>query len=216
MPAAIVSCGAPCSLPASYSFLIGLWSACSANCGGGSQSRSVVCVNTISSATVDIRLCSSSSPTILQACNTNPCVGVILLLMCIMFRWLIHFLGKIFVFTAAPTTASWHVGAWGACTKSCGMGVQIRSVFCLSAQVAVADALCSAFVKPSLVQICNSQACAAATGIFSVLQTFAKVCLPVDTGSKSSELVCRTADSGLNLLCSFCSFFESPDFDQMY
>ncbi|KAG8449469.1 hypothetical protein GDO86_016209 [Hymenochirus boettgeri] len=60
----------------------------------------------------------------------------------------------------------WKVNEWGPCSATCGGGLQIRSVYCVTyegraSQQAVADAECGAFVeKPVTQQVCNLQACA--------------------------------------------------------
>lgn len=57
----------------SYSWNIGAWSACSASCGGGTQSRSVVCQRN-DGVNVTDDLC-SSKPATTQACNTQACTS---------------------------------------------------------------------------------------------------------------------------------------------
>lgn len=58
----------------SYSWSIGAWSACSANCGGGTQSRVVTCVRN-DGKTVEDFLC-GSKPDTSQVCNTQACQPV--------------------------------------------------------------------------------------------------------------------------------------------
>jgi len=53
-----------------YSFSYGSWSACSASCGGGTQTRSASCVRS-DGATVSNSYC--GTPTTSQSCNTQAC-----------------------------------------------------------------------------------------------------------------------------------------------
>lgn len=53
--------------------------------------------------------------------------------------------------SACRSTGSWTVGAWGACSTTCGGGTQARAVSC-------AFDVCSDS-QPTSTQVCNSQAC---------------------------------------------------------
>ena len=48
--------------------------------------------------------------------------------------------------------SDWVVGAWGACNKSCGGGIQTRSITCPSGKVCLST-------KPEAQQACNTQVC---------------------------------------------------------
>ncbi len=56
---------------------------------------------------------------------------------------------------------AWDIGSYGSCSKSCGNGIQTRSVKCKRSPdgVTVADSFCSAVTKPSTTIACNLQAC---------------------------------------------------------
>ncbi|XP_056403044.1 papilin isoform X2 [Hyla sarda] len=120
-----------------YQWSYGSWTECSAECGGGYQSRLVFC--TIDNEGYPDYMCSGRpAPPSNRTCSTHSC----------------------------PQTKSWKVGEWGPCTTTCGGGTQTRSVYCVTyegraSQQAVNDAECTAFTeKPATQQVCNLRACA--------------------------------------------------------
>ncbi|XP_066464457.1 papilin isoform X2 [Eleutherodactylus coqui] len=120
-----------------YQWSYGSWTECSAECGGGYQSRLVFC--TIDNEAYPDHMCArKSSLSSNRTCNTQPC----------------------------PRTKSWKLGEWGPCSATCGGGTQTRSVYCVTyegraSQHAVTDAECTAFAeKPPAHQVCNLRACA--------------------------------------------------------
>lgn len=56
----------------SYSWYIGDWSDCSAECGGGIQTRTVYCKRN-DNVQVDDNFCSGTKPSTQQSCNTQAC-----------------------------------------------------------------------------------------------------------------------------------------------
>ncbi|XP_060031479.1 papilin isoform X2 [Erinaceus europaeus] len=82
----------------------GSWSDCSAQCGGGRQSRLVVCT-VDSEASPDHECRHQPRPAEQRPCSPQPC----------------------------PQTGHWKTGPWGPCSASCGGGSQSRSVHCASA-----------------------------------------------------------------------------------
>lgn len=62
------SCSASTCRPQNGSWSTGGWSACSASCGGGRQTRSVSCVGASCGGS-----CSGSAPASSRSCNTQPC-----------------------------------------------------------------------------------------------------------------------------------------------
>ncbi|KAM9646229.1 papilin isoform 2-T2 [Trichechus inunguis] len=114
------------------------WSDCSAECGGGHQTRLVFC--TIDNEVYPNHLCQRQPrPADRHPCNTHPC----------------------------PQTKRWKTGPWAPCSASCGGGSQSRSVYCVSAngagiQEAANEAECTGLPwKPPTTQACNLQRCAA-------------------------------------------------------
>ncbi|MCB9371081.1 thrombospondin type-1 domain-containing protein [Candidatus Woesearchaeota archaeon] len=114
-----------------YAWAAGSWSACSASCGGGSQSRAIYCRRN-DGALVSDSYCSGYKPASTQSCNTQAC-----------------------------TTYSWVSGSWGSCSVSCGGGTQTRTVGCFdSSNSLVSDSYCGG-TKPATSQTCNPQSCSA-------------------------------------------------------
>jgi len=146
VPAASQSCNTqPCH---TYAWSTGSFFACTASCGGGTQTRTVQCVrdgNTV----VDDSFCagSGSKPSTSQACNPQAC----------------------------PTYA-WSTGNFLACSTTCGGGTQTRTVQCIrDGNTVVDDSFCaSSGNKPSTSQACSTQACptyAWSTGNFFACST---------------------------------------------
>ncbi|XP_028986164.1 A disintegrin and metalloproteinase with thrombospondin motifs 16 [Betta splendens] len=109
-------------------------SQCSATCAGGQMSTKAACYKDLR-VQVNTSYCSPKSrpATGLMPCNTQPC------------------------------PASWSVGEWGECSRSCGGGEQTRPVRCVQrtrgADVQVlADPLC-AEPTPAKSQGCNGHGC---------------------------------------------------------
>ncbi|XP_075048304.1 papilin isoform X2 [Mixophyes fleayi] len=120
-----------------YQWSYGSWSECSAECGGGYQSRLVFC--TIDNEAYPDFMCREKpAPPSNRTCSSQSC----------------------------PQMKSWRVGEWGTCSATCGGGTQTRSVSCISyegraSQQTVNEAECTAFTeKPSTQQVCNLRACA--------------------------------------------------------
>lgn len=115
--------------PLTYEWTVNDWTTCSALCGGGEQSREVVCEKNDGTAVGD-SLCSGTKPAMIQSCNVQACANYM-----------------------------WVQGGFGACSATCGGGQQTQSVVCQnSAGQTLADSFCSG-TKPAATQACNTQAC---------------------------------------------------------
>ncbi|XP_048588788.1 A disintegrin and metalloproteinase with thrombospondin motifs 16 isoform X1 [Nematostella vectensis] len=114
------------------------WSPCSATCGKGTQSRSVICrretfTGSKQYETLPDASCTGSKPTVTlnQECNKVDC------------------------------PPEWMPTEWSACTKTCAGGRQSRTLSCKlkdlnGAYHEVADYHCHNAIKPSRQQACNS------------------------------------------------------------
>jgi hypothetical protein len=117
---------------------------CSVSCGGGVQTRRVVCRDIVTSVkTSDSDCANIAKPATVRSCNTMPC------------------------FTAAPPTIVeesyvWKAMEFGRCTSTCGIGVQIRKVLCVheTTMEETSDSNCVRLVKPQTIRVCIIEPCA--------------------------------------------------------
>eukprot|EP00949_MAST-11_sp_MAST-11-sp1_P001363 g1363.t1 len=123
-----------CAMPSCVKpeWRIGVWSACTKPCGGGTRTRTVTCMDGAAQTLPDTSCAAAAAgadkPISVQPCNTQSC----------------------------PT---WHTYAWEACSQSCGGGIRKRKVTCeVDSNVVVVDSACSGD-PPTTVEICNSQDC---------------------------------------------------------
>ncbi|KAM7419184.1 hypothetical protein PAMA_016348 [Pampus argenteus] len=111
----------------------GPWGQCSAECGNGTQTRSVACIlnNDSHMEVVDLFKCSSQpQPITAQLCRLKPC-GV-----------------------------QWYVTDWSACSRSCNGGYRVREVRCLADNISPSDH-CDPSLTPESQEQCNTQHCVA-------------------------------------------------------
>lgn len=114
-----------------YTWQTDNWDACSASCGGGTQTRTVTCTRNDGRAMPDA-FCTDAGPkpAMSQSCNTHPCY-----------------------------TYSWSTDSWGSCSRPCGGGTQYRTVTCRRNDgQTVSDSYCGGG-KPSTSQYCNNGTC---------------------------------------------------------
>ncbi|XP_060780131.1 thrombospondin type-1 domain-containing protein 4-like isoform X1 [Neoarius graeffei] len=109
---------------------------CSAECGFGVRSRSVVCLlNLVSS--VPLEGCGTERPPQAQPCNNGPC----------------------------ESRTEWFTGPWGQCSAECGTGSQQRTVVCMmkadDSYAVMPLYECSSLDKPLSQQSCTVKACGA-------------------------------------------------------
>jgi len=112
-----------------YNWSASGYGACSATCGGGTQTQTVVCKDSNGTVVQD-SFCTGAKPAVAQTCNPQACV-----------------------------TYHWQQGGWGLCSVACGGGTQTQSVTCVDSNGnTVANGNCAG-APPASVQACNTQAC---------------------------------------------------------
>ncbi|MCJ8733106.1 hypothetical protein PDJAM_G00219270 [Pangasius djambal] len=109
---------------------------CSAECGFGVRSRSVVCLSNLVSS-VPLEGCGTERPPQVQPCNSGPC----------------------------ESRTEWFTGPWGQCSAECGTGSQQRTVVCMmksdDSYAVMPLYECSSLDKPLSQQSCTVKACGA-------------------------------------------------------
>ncbi|XP_021057219.1 papilin isoform X1 [Mus pahari] len=182
----------------------GSWGDCSAECGGGHQSRLVFC--TIDNEAYPDHMCQHQPrPTHRRSCNTQPCPKTkrisFLHRPAAWWRYagVQHMCGN-----------SWKVGPWTPCSVSCGGGVQSRSVYCISSdgtggQEAAEEAQCAGLAgKPPTTQACNLQHCA----VWSA-EPWGECSVTCGTGIRKRSVTCR-GDEGSLVHAAACSLKDQP------
>ncbi|XP_054423289.1 papilin isoform X2 [Pteronotus mesoamericanus] len=164
-----------------FSWSHGSWSDCSAECGGGHQSRAVFC--TIDGEVYPEHMCQHQPrPADRRPCSLHPC----------------------------PQTKRWKTGPWTPCSASCGGGSQSRSVYCTwsdgaGVQEAVEEAQCAGLPgKPPTTQACNLQRCAAWSE-----EPWGECSVSCGAGVRRRNVTCR-GDEGSLLHATACSLEDQP------
>ncbi|KAG8577664.1 hypothetical protein GDO81_010252, partial [Engystomops pustulosus] len=109
----------------------GSWGECTLTCGGGMRTRLVICQLT-SGQVLDDQNCEilDKPPNVAQ-CNTHIC----------------------------PADASWHPGPWKSCSVTCGKGIKLRELHCISKGRQVDNSDCNHLRKPRMEKICRAGRC---------------------------------------------------------
>lgn len=164
------------------------WGICSKSCGGGTQSRTVLC-QTEDGQTVSDAYCTDPKPATSKACNTHSCPSEPT------YGWQMvpgqcskecgggweKFICKrnddatvsdSYCTDPKPQVAcntqdcpidydySWLTGSWSVCSKSCGGGMRTRDVICKRNDgQTMADVYCQDQSQPPSQEACNTQAC---------------------------------------------------------
>lgn len=106
---------------------------CSKECGGGTVTDTVLCKRS-DGMTVEDSLCPQPKPSTTYACNTQSC--------------------------PMKYTYMWEPGAWTACSRECGPGMQTRTVVCKRNDGVYVDVMyCMEAPKPATVQNCEKKTC---------------------------------------------------------
>lgn len=166
-PASVQTCNLN-ACTASHAWNIGPFGLCSKTCGGGTQTRSVVC-QTNAGQSASENLCPQPKPTTQQSCNTQAC--------------------------DPNYTFSWDVGTYGTCSKTCGGGTQTRPVVCKRSDgITVEDLYCVAIPKPATQQACNTQSCDAGYTYSWLLNPYSTCSKTCGGGTQTRSVVCQRND----------------------
>ncbi|XP_077310834.1 A disintegrin and metalloproteinase with thrombospondin motifs 18 isoform X2 [Lithobates pipiens] len=146
------------------------WSACSASCGGGEQTRSVLCVHRTAQGEelVGHSHCPVSTPIQVQKCHIQDC------------------------------PAEWSTGPWSQCSRSCGKGIRKREVYCRSVnfekyKILPAD-LCPASSKPESTESCMLARCQKNDKLQWVISAWTECSTTCGPGVRKRELKCGEKD----------------------
>ncbi|XP_051833605.1 papilin isoform X2 [Antechinus flavipes] len=153
------------------SWKAGPWSACSAPCGGGSQSRHVYCVVSDGAGTeeaTDEESCAAlpGRPPNTRSCNLHRC-------------------------------AAWSSGPWGECSASCGPGIRSRTVTCWGDEGApLQDFACSSADKPLPTEACMGENCLLQEPSWHIGDwgLCSKSC---DSGIRKRQVICADRESNV-------------------
>ncbi|XP_053317842.1 thrombospondin type-1 domain-containing protein 4 isoform X1 [Spea bombifrons] len=138
---------------------------CSAECGEGIRTRSVVCLsNHISS--LPLEGCGNNRPPEATKCDNGPCEGKV----------------------------EWFTGSWSQCSVECGTGTQQRDVICIRKTVdgftVVKPYECSYLERPPNQQSCHLKSCGA-KWFYTDWSTCSKSC---EGGFRVREVRCLSDD----------------------
>ncbi|XP_070325697.1 papilin isoform X6 [Odocoileus virginianus] len=179
------------------------WGDCSAECGGGQQTRWVFC--TMDDEVYPEHLCQPQPrPADHRSCSPQPCPHT---KRTSYLHWprAWHLAGA-----QRVCRSSWKTGPWTLCSASCGGGFQSRSVYCVSsdgagAQEAAEDAECEGLPeKPPGRRACNLQRCAG----WSV-EPWSECSVSCGAGVRRRSVTCR-GDEGSLLHTTACSLEDRP------
>ncbi|XP_021509217.1 papilin isoform X1 [Meriones unguiculatus] len=186
-----------------FSWSHGSWSDCSAECGGGHQTRLVFC--TIDNEAYPDHMCQHQPrPAHRRSCNPHPCPKT----------KRISFLHRPGAWRHAGAQHvcgnSWKVGQWTPCSASCGGGFQSRPVYCVSSdgaggQEAAEESQCAGLPgKPPASQACNLQHCA----VWSVAP-WGECSVTCGAGIRKRSVTCR-GDGESPVPATACSLMDKP------
>ncbi|XP_040457832.1 thrombospondin type-1 domain-containing protein 4 [Falco naumanni] len=159
--------------PCAKSWFLTEWSdRCSAECGDGVRTRSVVCMtNHISS--LPLEGCGNNRPSETTPCDNGPCAGKV----------------------------EWFAGGWTQCSTECGSGTQQREVICVRKTEGNFDVLnpyeCSYLEKPPSQQSCYLKLCGS-KWFHTEWSTCSKSC---EGGFRVREVRCLSDDMTASTQC---------------
>ncbi|XP_043933862.1 A disintegrin and metalloproteinase with thrombospondin motifs 9 [Protopterus annectens] len=110
----------------------GSWGKCTKSCGGGIRTRHVICHHPSGERLNDQNCEILEKPPDREQCNTQGC----------------------------PPNAVWKSGPWSSCSVSCGKGIRMRFVSCVTKEgKQIEDLYCSHLTKPDVQRKCRGGRC---------------------------------------------------------
>ncbi|XP_073466939.1 ADAMTS-like protein 4 isoform X2 [Aquarana catesbeiana] len=135
------------------------WSTCSVMCGVGQRTRHVRCISSQGDEVGDGECSNRLRPRTNEACDMGPCVR------------------------------SWFHNEWSStCSSECGMGIQRRSVFCLSSSASDESQESCGGTKPSDMRVCNSGPCERIVKWYT--GPWSECSADCDEGSQRRDVIC--------------------------
>ncbi|KTF95071.1 hypothetical protein cypCar_00014307 [Cyprinus carpio] len=187
-----------------YYWSYGSWSTCSKECGSGYQSRLVFC--TFDDEAYSDYLCASfPRPLSNRTCNEQQCPQT--------RRMAYVYEPRLWRPMEAPRVYvqvySWVTGEWNPCPVTCGGGLQVRRVECMSHDSAgsrvVADSQCASYApRPLNQQNCNMQKCAQYR-----VSSWSQCSVTCGSGKQTRDVVCVGSD-GASLEDYACGTHPKP------
>uniref|UniRef100_A0A8C4QRM7 Thrombospondin type 1 domain containing 4 n=1 Tax=Eptatretus burgeri TaxID=7764 RepID=A0A8C4QRM7_EPTBU len=159
--------------PCTRSWFFTDWSSrCSAECGKGEESRSVVCLmNHVNS--LPLKECGGQRPAENRSCNKGSCENLV----------------------------SWFTAPWGQCSVECGNGTQSRDIICIQRSntsfLVLAPSACSHLEKPPSHQACKSRTC----GMRWFSTAWSACSKSCEGGFRVREVRCLADDLSLSMDC---------------
>ncbi|XP_036903045.1 thrombospondin type-1 domain-containing protein 4 isoform X1 [Sturnira hondurensis] len=159
--------------PCAKSWFLTEWSdRCSAECGAGVRTRSVVCM-THHISSLPLEGCGNNRPAEATPCDNGPCTGKV----------------------------EWFAGSWSQCSMECGSGTQQREVICVRKDADTFEVLdpyaCSFLERPPSQQSCHLKPCGA-KWFNTEWSMCSKSC---QGGFRVREVRCLSDDMTLSNLC---------------
>uniref|UniRef100_H2LKU3 PLAC domain-containing protein n=1 Tax=Oryzias latipes TaxID=8090 RepID=H2LKU3_ORYLA len=149
------------------SWFTSLWSQrCSAECGRGNKTRSVVCLSNRGGSDLPLDGCEGDRPPAVTSCDAGPCQNQL----------------------------EWYTGPWSQCSAECGNGTQTRSALCIftnnGLQEVVDQFKCSGLSKPITSQPCRLKPC----GVQWYVTEWSACSRSCNSGYRVREVRCLTDD----------------------
>ncbi|XP_068109346.1 ADAMTS-like protein 4 isoform X2 [Hyperolius riggenbachi] len=157
------------------------WSTCSVMCGVGQRTRHVRCISNQGDIVGEGECSNRLRPRTNEACDMGPCIR------------------------------SWFHNEWSStCSSECGMGIQRRSVFCLSSSTSDESLEACGGSKPSDMRVCNSGPCERTVKWYT--GPWSQCSADCDEGSQRRDVICISKHgSEFNVTdASECAHLEKP------